>query len=277
MILGLHVSIVRGYDAALDEARRLGCQALQILPYRRHHAPDTAELDYFNAARSEAKLTVLVHSRFVPSLASSQDARRCRSIQHLAKELSLAAALGGDAYVIHGGAYSEGGDLATGVRHFAESVITAVEQCAGRIPLLLENVPGGGRRMGGSLEELARLHDALKSRLPGIGVCLDTAHAYAAGYDCSTAEGALMFLARAHRLMGFDAVRAFHLNDTRALLGSQREHHEYWGEGKLGCEGLQALLHRAEFAAAPAILETPRLGLERDAASLEWVRRFNLK
>ena len=128
--------------------------------------------------------------------------------------------------------------------------------------------------MGGSLEELARLQDALKPRLPDIGVCLDTAHAYAAGYDCSTAEGALKFLARAHRLLGFDAVRAFHLNDTRALLSSHREHHEHWGKGRLGREGLQALVSREEFASVPGILETPLGGFEQDAASLEWVRRL---
>lgn len=260
---------------ALDEAKALGCDALQILPYPRHHDPSEEELSSFAAARSAAKLTVLVHSRFVPSLASSDGARRARSISHLAKELSLTISLGGDAYVIHGGAYSEGSDLTTGVKLFAESVIMAVQQSACRIPLYLENVPGGGRRMGGSLEDLARLHDALKPSLPNIGVCLDTAHAYAAGYDCSSAEGALKFLARAHRLLGMDAVRAFHLNDSRALLGSHREHHEHWGKGRLGSEGLKALLDREEFASAPGILETPKDGLEADRANLEFARKLS--
>lgn len=128
--------------------------------------------------------------------------------------------------------------------------------------------------MGGSLEDLARLHDALKPRLLALGACLDTAHAYAAGYDCSSVEGALSFLARAHRLMGFEAVRAFHLNDSRALLGSHREHHEHWGRGRLGSEGLRALLAREEFAETPGILETPKDGLEADRANLEFARRL---
>ncbi len=186
-------------------------------------------------------------------------------------------ALGGDAYVIHGGAYSEGASLESGVKLFAQSVLRAVEQSTCRIPLLLENVPGGGRRMGGSLEDLARLHDALKPALPNLGVCLDTAHAYAAGYDCSSIEGALKFIARTQRLLGFDAIKAFHLNDTRALLNSHREHHEYWGEGRLGQEGLQALLHREEFAATPGILELPRGTSQQDAASLAWVRRLAVR
>jgi deoxyribonuclease-4 len=274
VILGVHASVRKGYDVALDETKALGCKSLQILPYRRHHDPSPEELSSFNAARSAAKIQLLVHSRFVPSLASSEDARRTRSIQHLAKELSLTKALGGDAYVIHGGAYSVGGDLESGVRHFAQSVMMAVEQSACHIPLLLENVPGGGRRMGGSLEDLARLQDALKPSLSNIGVCLDTAHAYAAGYDCSSAEGALKFLARAHRLLGFDAVRAFHLNDTRALLNSHREHHEHWGHGRLGREGLKALLDREEFSDTPGILETPKDGPEADRANLDFARRL---
>lgn len=128
--------------------------------------------------------------------------------------------------------------------------------------------------MGGSLEELARLQDGLKPFLPTMGACLDTAHAYAAGYDCSTAEGALRFVVRAHRLLGFDAVKAFHLNDTRALLGSHREHHEHWGKGRLGSEGLKALLDRPEFAKTPGILETPKDGPDADAANLAFAGRL---
>lgn len=126
--------------------------------------------------------------------------------------------------------------------------------------------------MGGSLEDLARLHDALKPSLPDVGVCLDTAHAYAAGYDCSSIEGALRFVSRAHRLLGFDSIKAFHLNDTRALLSSHREHHEHWGRGRLGREGLKALLDREEFSLIPGILELPMGGREDDRASLEFVR-----
>lgn len=275
MILGAHASVRRGYAAALDEARALGCAALQILPYPRHHDPTPEELAAFASGRREAGVTsLLVHSRFAPSLASSDPERRGRSVAHLTRELKLATALGADAYVVHGGAYSEDADLETGVRLFAESVARASAESGFAAPILLENVPGGGRRMGGSLEDLALLHDALKRRVPALGVCLDTAHAWAAGYGLSTAEGALKFIARAHRLMGFDAVRAFHLNDTRALLGSHRENHEHWGKGRLGTEGLKVLLDRPEFAEAPAILETPKDGLEADRANLAFAAKL---
>jgi deoxyribonuclease-4 len=112
--------------------------------------------------------------------------------------------------------------------------------------------------MGGTFEELARLRDAVAPHVRHLGVCLDTAHAWAAGYDLSAAEAALKFVARAHRLLGADAVRAFHLNDSRALLGSHLESHWHWGKGRLGLEGLKVLLDREEFARIPGILETPK-------------------
>ncbi len=272
MILGLHASVRRGLTVSLDEARALSCDALQILPYPRGHAPDAEELAAFRAARQTLGLRrLLVHSRFVPSLASSDEPRRQRSVAHLARELVLCAGLGGDAYVLHAGAYSPDASPQDGVRLFADAVRRAALSAGFAGPLLLENVPGGGRRLGGTLEELARLRDALPPGGPITGFCLDTAHAWAAGYDLSSAEGSLRFVARAHRLLGADAVRAFHLNDSRALLGSHREHHWHWGQGRLGLEGLKVLLQRSEFSEIPGILETPKEP-GADAANLALVR-----
>jgi deoxyribonuclease-4 len=115
------------------------------------------------------------------------------------------------------------------------------------------------------LEELAALGGHVE------GFCLDTAHAWAAGYELATAEGMLKFLSKAHRLLGSERVRAFHLNDSGALLGSNREHHASWGTGRLGSEGLKALLDRPEYAGALGILETPR---GEDERNLAFVRRL---
>jgi deoxyribonuclease-4 len=272
VILGVHASVARGLVRALEEADALGARALQILPYRRHHPPADEELASFRAARSRSGVrTLLIHSRYAPSLASSDAPRRERSVAHLASELRLCEGLGGDAYVLHAGAYSPDSDAPAGVKLFADSVRLAAQRASFRGTLLLENVPGGGRRMGGSFEELARLMDAVRPHVRALGACLDTAHAWAEGYDLASAEAALKFTARAHRVLGADAVRAFHLNDTRALLGSHREHHEHWGKGRLGLEGLKVLVQREEFADVPGILETPK-GPGADAANLAIVR-----
>lgn len=260
MILGLHLPVRLGYAALLEAAAAHKVDAVQLLPYARHHEPSAEELAGFKAGRAGLR-SVIVHSRFVPSLASADAERRARSVKHLRRELELAAALGADAYVLHAGAYSPGGDAEGGAALFAESVKAA----GGSVRVLLENVPGGGRRMGGTLEELARLRDAL----PGAGICLDTAHAHAAGYDMSSAEGMLKFLSKAHRLLG--GVDAFHVNDTRAMLGTHLEDHRHLGTGRLK-EGLAALLTRPEFAAVPGILEPPPGDFAADAASLALAR-----
>lgn len=275
MILGVHGSVRRGHLAALDEARVLDAAALQVLPYPRHAAPTPEDLSAFRAARAGSRVKVLlVHSRFVPAPASSDAARRDRSVAHLANELRLSAELGGDAFVIHGGAYSPESDAEEGTRLFADSCARAAERAGYDGTILLENVPGGGRRMGGTLEELAALGAALSGRGLKVGYCLDTAHAWAAGYDLSSAEAALKFVSRAHRILGADSIRAFHLNDTRSLLGSHREHHEHWGKGRLGLEGLRVLLEREEFADVAGILETPKEP-GADAENLALARRLS--
>ncbi|MBI3552617.1 MAG: deoxyribonuclease IV [Elusimicrobia bacterium] len=270
MILGIHCSVYQGLDRALQTAVSLGAEAMQMLPYRRHHPPSPAECSAFRAALSKTKIQrLLIHSRFVPNLASKDEAIRKRSIAHLIQELRLAAQLGGHGYVLHAAAYSVGSSFEEGLKLFSESIKIAGREAEGSPQIVLENVPGGGRRMGGALEELAKLVDAC----PGSGACLDTAHAWAAGYDLASAEGMLKFLARAHRLIGAERVKAFHLNDTRALLGSHRENHEHWGKGFLGKEGLKTLLERPDYAHAVGIHEPPLGSPENDRLSLEFVRR----
>ena len=179
------------------------------------------------------------YSRFVPSLASSEEVRRSRSVSHLRKNFAWRRDWR-RGLCPHAGAFSPESDKGEGVRLFADSVGLAYRRSGVRIPILVENVPGGGRRLGGSLEELAELLSGVGRWVPGAGVCLDSAHAFAAGHDIATAEGVLKFLARVNRLIGADKVRAFHLNDTRALLGTHLESHEHWGRGRLGGDCLRA-------------------------------------
>ena len=272
MIIGIHCSVIDGFLEALRNASRLGCEALQILPYRRHHEPSEEEICAFIKERAQSPVRrLIIHSRFVPSLASGSSELRSRSIALLAHELSLAQRWGAEAFVLHAGAYSPGGDLRQGVQLFVDSVVKAISQSGADIALCLENVPGGGRRMGGSLEELSLLFNPLKERLSPAGVCLDTAHAWSAGYDIASAEAMLRFLSRVHRLIGAQNVKVFHLNDTRAFLGSHRENHANWGEGYLGAEGLRVLLQRPEYSSILGILETP-MGQDNDRRNLGFVR-----
>ena len=245
---------------------------MQMLPYRRNTKPDDAQLADFKARRAKSTVErLLVHSRFVPSLASSDEQRRRRSIEALCWELSLSAKLGAEAFVLHAGAYSPEENFKKGNSLFVDAVAQATEESRVSVPVYIENVPGGGRRMGGTLEELAELFAALGKKIAQVGICLDTAHAWAAGYDIASAEGMLRFLAKANRLIGAEHVKCFHLNDTRALLGSNREHHWHWGDGHLKAEGLKSLLDRPEYQSALGILETPK-GAGSDDRNLKFLR-----
>ncbi|MCX5794995.1 MAG: deoxyribonuclease IV [Elusimicrobia bacterium] len=277
MVLGVHCPVSGGFDAALRQARALGCEAMQLFPYKRHEMHSAAELAGFRSSRESSGVRrLLAHSRFAPCLASRSGQRRRRSIELLDRELRLAAALGAEALILHAGAYSEESDRGEGLRLAAAAVGEAWDRACGGgsgLPVLFENVPGGGRRLGAALHDLAELLGPLRRAGKPCGVCVDTAHAWAAGFDLASAEGMLRFLSRLHRVVGAESVLAFHLNDTRALLGSQRESHVPWGEGFLGAEGLRVLLARPEYADRPAIVELP-LAADLDAAlaSLTYVR-----
>lgn len=278
MLLGLHVGIRRGPRAALRRALDLGLEVLQILPYRRlpgalegfrWEPPDPVEAREVAQAAARGAFRLVVHSRFVPFLASSERESRERSRDLLARELGFARDLGGAEFVLHLGAYSPGADAAEGTRVFADGVAEAYARAPGAPRLVMENVPGGGRRLGGRLEDLAALRRELTARGVDSGVCLDTAHAWAAGYEVATAAGMDAFLDSAAALLGAPAVTLFHLNDTGAERGSNREHHEHWGSGRLGDAGLRRLLARPDFAQAAGVLEMPP---GRDEENLAFVR-----
>jgi deoxyribonuclease-4 len=274
MILGVHCPVSAGFEGALCHARALRCQAMQIFPYKRRETQTAAELAEFRSSRTQSPvLRLLAHSRFVPCLASRSDERRGRSIELLDRELRQAEALGAEALIVHAGAYSEDSDRTQGLRLAAAAVGEALDRGGSGLRVLFENVPGGGRRLGAALHDLAELLAPLQRAGKPCGVCVDTAHAWAAGFDLASAEGMLRFLSRLHRVVGAENVLAFHLNDTRALLGSQRESHVPWGEGFLGAEGLGVLLARPEYAQRPGIIELPRAAeFETSLAALTFVR-----
>ena len=263
MFLGLHCSIRQGFLEALNYAESLKAQAIQILPYRRHADPEEEDYAGFvqRLSRSSVK-RLYVHSRFVPNLALNDEKKRLSSTARLAYEMSLAARLNAEAFVLHLGAYSEGDSISSGIDLAARSIYQARQEAEKSVSLCVENVPGGGRRLGGKLEELASFAEALQkedAKIP-VSFCLDTAHAWAAGYSIADCEGMSRFLKRASELLGKDKIRLFHLNDTRSELNSHRESHSLWGQGVLGFEGLKCLLSAENFRDCSGILESPKPG-----------------
>ncbi len=277
MLLGLHCSVRQGFLEALHYAESLKAQTLQILPYRRHVDPE--EEDYAGFGRqlpNSCVKKVFVHSRFVPNLALKDEKKRFSSIRHLAYELSLASRLSAEAFVLHLGAYSEGENASSGISLAAHSVSEAYREAEKTVLLCVENVPGGGRRLGGTLEDLAAFAEALQKENSNISLsfCLDTAHAWAAGYSLSDAKGMSYFLEKASRVLGKENIRLFHLNDTQADFNSHRESHSLWGRGILGFEGLRFLLNAKNFRDCSGILESPKPG-EAERLNFQELQKLN--
>lgn len=252
--IGIHTSIAGRYTNALESARKLGCNALQIFsasprmwvggPAR---IPEAAAAE-FRARREELKLGPLViHANYLINLAAVQPMLRARSIQAFQDELVRGVSLGADFVVVHPGSRGE----ATSAQAIA-TIIESVKQSAKRLQLgnlriLIENTAGMGQAMGARLDEVADIVQALESL--GTGACLDTAHLFAAGYDISTPVGLQKTISEIDRTIGLHNVPVLHMNDSKIPLGGRIDRHEHIGKGKIGAEAFARILRHPKLGA----------------------------
>ncbi len=268
--IGIHTSIAGSYLNALESARKLGCNALQIFSASprmwQGGSARIPEVDAaaFRARRAEIGLGPLViHANYLINLAAAQTMLRTRSIQAFHDELVRGIALGADFLVVHPGSRGE----ATS-EQAVRTVIESVKQAAKRAPLgnlriLIENTAGMGSAVASRLEELAEILAGLKD-LP-VASCLDTAHLFAAGYDIKSGAGLTSTIDLIDSTIGLDRVPVFHANDSKIPLGGRVDRHENIGEGKIGSEAFARILTHPKFGTMPPdglvgrafVLETP--------------------
>ncbi len=268
--LGIHTSIAGSYLNALESARKLGANALQIFSASprmwQGGVTRIAEVDAaaFRSKRAEYGLGPLViHANYLINLASAQQMLRVRSIQAFHDELVRGVALGADFLVVHPGACGE-----CSMSQAIANVIESVKQASRRNPLgnlriLIENTAGMGTAVGSRLEEIAEILHGTQG-LP-VAACLDTAHLFAAGYDIKSESGLSATLGQIESTIGLDNVPVFHINDSKIPLGGRVDRHDHLGHGKIGAEAFTRLLKHPRLSAAPPegvlgrafILETP--------------------
>jgi deoxyribonuclease-4 len=268
--IGIHTSIAGSYLNALESARKLGCNALQIFsasPRMWQGGPARiADVDAaaFRARRAELGLGPLViHANYLINLAAAQPMLRTRSIQAFHDEIVRGISLGADFLVIHPGSRGE----STSQQALA-NVIESVKQGSkrshlGNLRILLENTAGMGGAVGSRLEELAEILAGLRN-VPA-AACLDTAHLFASGYDIKTEAGLSSTIDVIDSTIGLDQVPVFHVNDSKIPLGGRVDRHANIGEGKIGSEAFHRILTHPRFGALPPeglvgrafILETP--------------------
>ncbi len=279
--LGVHCSLKKGLCGALLEARRVGCESLQIFTRSprmwRMRMPAPDEVMEFVRLRAELGLYPLaVHTPYLPNLATGNKALYERSCRALEEDLVVMEQLKADYLVIHPGAWSPDSSPEQGIGNIARAIRSALGAVPGDSMVLLENVAGGGRRLGSSFEELAAMLRAVGDAKRS-GVCLDTAHALGAGFDVSSPEGIEAMFSEFDRSIGLERLKMFHLNDSLVPRGSRKDRHQHVGKGCIGTRGFSYLLKHIPSAAAAGILETPKDTPSSDRNNLRALFRWRAR
>ena len=259
---GAHMSVAGGLPRAVERAVVHRCDALQIFTknanqWRGRPLPPE-EIREFRAKVSAAGIEPVVsHASYLINLATTNPGLRQQSLEAMGDELDRAEALGLLGVVLHPGAYTDGSE-AEGLTLIAECLVELLgARRRGRTLVLLEHTAGQGTCLGATFEQLATIiaktHDHRR-----VGVCLDTCHLLASGYDLCSPEGYASTFTRFGRLVGFDRLRAFHLNDSKRPLGSRVDRHEHIGQGCIGIEPFRRIVNDRRFRGLPMLLETPK-------------------
>jgi deoxyribonuclease IV len=260
VLLGAHTSIAGGTAEAPPRAKAIGATAMQIFTKMANRWAerecDDEEQSVFRAAVAETDLRALnAHDSYLINLASPDPVLRARSLESFMCELRRCDALGLAALVSHPGNYMD--DRASGVARNADAISEALTRVPGQVRLLLETTAGSGTALGATFEELAemiaRIPEPLRSR---VGVCVDTAHVFAAGYDIATQYDDV--IARFVETIGLERLGAMHLNDSKVALGSRRDRHELIGEGAIGEQAFRRIMTDERLAHVPKVIETPK-------------------
>jgi deoxyribonuclease-4 len=259
--LGAHMSIAGGVSRALKRGRLAGCNAVQVFTRNqtRWRSPPLKEEEALRFRGAAGNFfSVLAHASYLINPASPDATLSARSVYALAEELERCRRLGIQMLVLHPGAHRGAGEKA-GIRRVVEALGRACDMAgAGEVRVLLETTAGQGSSLGHRFEQLRDILDGLAAGPCPAGVCLDTCHVFAAGYDIRTPEAYERTWRRFERCLGRSALYALHLNDSKRELGSRIDRHEHIGRGRIGREGFRLLVGDTRLNRLPMVLETPK-------------------
>ena len=276
--LGVHVSVAGGIERAVSRAQEKGCDAFQIFssnPRGWLSSPISRQsAERFVSNLSQSGLFPAVdHMPYLPNLASARDEVYQKSVQALAEELDRCRILGISYLVTHLGSHL-GAGRESGMERIISALEAALEGESGRTVLLLENSSGTRNSVGSSFQEIATIIDSLPQEKERIGVCLDTCHLHAAGYDLRSSQALESVLEQFRDCIKMEHLRLIHLNDCRGGLGAHLDRHEHIGLGQIGEEGFRAVLSHPALSGLPMILETPQDSRRDDLGNLEAARHL---
>lgn len=258
MLLGAHEGIAGGVSTAFGRAEEDGADCVQVFTRNaRGWAAKPLEDEEVSRFRAEARRTglpVAAHASYLINAAASDRVVRRKSFDALADELGRCETLGIPHLIFHPGSHP---DHREGTRIAGEAMTRALEAVPGKARLLIETTAGQGDCLGWRFEEIAALREAVPGALRRrVGVCVDTCHVYASGYDLTTEDGYERTIGELDRTVGLGHVRAFHLNDSKKPLGCRVDRHEHIGDGAMGLAPFRFLVNDPRFADVPGYLET---------------------
>jgi deoxyribonuclease-4 len=260
--LGAHMSVAGGLPRAVERAVVHRCETLQIFAknanqWRGREIP-RAEIREFRARIQAAGIgPVVSHASYLINLASTNPTLRQQSLAAMGDEIDRAEALGLLGVVLHPGAYTVGSE-AEGLGLIAGALLDLLRaRKRGKTMVLLENTAGQGTTLGATFEQLASIIAKMNDHRR-VGVCLDTCHLLASGYDLCSPEGYASTFTQFGRVVGFARLQAFHLNDSKKPLNSRVDRHEHIGQGHLGLEPFRRIVNDRRFRHLPMLLETPK-------------------
>jgi deoxyribonuclease-4 len=279
VLFGGHVSAAGGIFTAIDRIEAVGGDCVQVFTQSPRMWKPTAHkpeaLETFRVRRAEVELGgVVCHALYLVNLAAPDDSIHQKSVTAMRATMETATAIEADAVIFHVGSHL-GAGFEAGLERVVPALREVLELCDGDTWLCMENSAGTGGTIGRSIEELAALLDAL-DRHPRLGLCLDSCHLYASGYDVTDVDAVAALMDEVDETIGLDRLRALHVNDSQTPLGSNRDRHANILEGEMG-EGLGAFLSDPALQSLCAYLEVEGAGDGPDAEQLARVRAIHAR
>ena len=262
ILLGAHMSIAGGVNKAIERGAALSCTAIQLFTKNANQWKGKPfakeEIERFAELRKKSNIfRILAHNAYLINLASSNNSLRTKSINALIDEMGRCKALSIPCIIIHPGAHLGAGED-EGIKNIINGLNIALTKTNGwPVDIALETTAGQGTNIGYRFEHLSRIIDGIKDN-ERVKVCLDTCHIFTAGYDISFAEGYVNVMKEFDRIIGFDRLVCFHVNDCKKGLGSRIDRHEHVGKGTLGALLFRLIMNDRRFENIPKIIETPK-------------------
>jgi len=274
-MVGLHISSAGSLDLAFDRALELGANTFQMFTrnpnqWRFRPIPDETVAAFRDKRKSSRFAKIVDHMPYLPNLASPDRSTMKISRYTLDEEVKRCDTLGVDYLVIHLGSHL-GKGAAVGMANIAEACNQAIAGSDGQTTVLLENMAGQKNSVGARFEEIRGILDRVRESRR-VGVCIDTCHLYASGFDIGSDEAVKNTMGLFDEVVGLDRFKVVHLNDSKGALGSRLDRHENIGKGKIGRKGIRSFLHYPGVQERPLIMETPYRDIRAMRASIRLVR-----